>query len=119
MGFPGPLQGGRQRRWIEQKIYETLLIFDRKPDDAGLFDCPVRGLLGGGDDEIADAAALHFSSALHHGQRIRCDTRFDARTAVMFSWHHATSLSTRRCCAALHRTMSTECWLPALLGILD
>ena len=70
MGFPGPLQGGRQRRRIEQKVHETPLIFDRKADDTGLFDCLVRGLLGGGNDEIADAAALHFSSALHHSQRI-------------------------------------------------
>ena len=48
MGFPRPLQGGRQRRRIEQKVYETLLVFDR----------PVRGFLGGDNDEVADAATL-------------------------------------------------------------
>ena len=106
MDFSCPLHAGRQRRWIEQKIYETLLIFDRKPDDVGLFDCPVRGLLCGGNDEIADAAALHFSSSLHHSQGIGCDTRFDARTTILFSRHHATSLSTLHRCTAIHRTMS-------------
>jgi hypothetical protein len=104
MGFPGPLQGGRQRRWIEQKIYETLLIFDRKPDDAGLFDCPVRGLLGGGDDEIADAAALHFRSALHDRQGVGGDTCFDTRAAAGLSGHHHSSYSKFLDCTAVCRT---------------
>ena len=62
---PGsPLHGGRQLRRIEQKSHETLLIFDRKPDDTSFFDRPVRGILAGGDDEIADAATLQLSGEL-------------------------------------------------------
>ena len=58
MRFPGPLQGGRQRRRIEQKVYETLLVFDRETDVMRLFDRPVRGFLGGSNDEVADTATL-------------------------------------------------------------
>jgi hypothetical protein len=87
MGFPGPLHCRRQRRRIEQQIHKTPLIFDRKPDNFGLFDRLVRGLLSGGDDEITYAAALHFRSALHHGQRFRSNTRLNAHAAVLFSGH--------------------------------
>ena len=58
MGFPRPLQGGRQRRRIEQKVYETLLVFDRETNVIRLFDRPVHSFLGGGNDEVADAATL-------------------------------------------------------------
>jgi hypothetical protein len=27
-----PLNGRRQRRWVDQRLGKTLLIFDRKPD---------------------------------------------------------------------------------------
>ena len=71
MGFPRPLQGGRQRRRIEQKVYETLLVFDRETDVIRLFDRPVRGFLGGGNDEVADAAtcnsAARFTTAKASG----------------------------------------------------
>ena len=50
------------------------------------------GLLGGGHDEVADAAPLEFGGAFHDGQRLGGNTSFEARGAVMFPWHHRSSL---------------------------
>ena len=48
----------------------------------------VRGLLGSGDDEVADAAPLDLGGAFHDGERVGRDLRFEPGGAGRFLGHH-------------------------------
>ena len=67
---------------IDQRFGETPLVLDGQADDLRLLDRAVRGFLRGGDDEIADAAALYFGGAFDNGQRVGRDTRLDASGTI-------------------------------------
>src|SRR5215472_5627802 len=77
--FGGSLESGGRLGRVEQRLDQKASILDRKPDDLGLLDRTMCGLLGGRDHEVADAASLDFGSALDDAQRIGGYTRFDAR----------------------------------------
>jgi hypothetical protein len=70
MGFFGAFQRRRGRRRIQQEFDKAALVFGGKADDLGLLDGTVRGLLGGGDRKVADAAALHFGGLFHQAKHI-------------------------------------------------
>jgi len=84
MSRNGLLQGRRQGRRIEDRLGNRALILDRKTDDADFLDGLMSGLLGGGNDEVADATALDFGRAFDDSQRFRRDAGLKASGAVRF-----------------------------------
>ena len=82
MSFFRTLQGRLGWRRIEQKIDEADLIFYRQTDEKRLFDRPLRGFLGGGDDEVADATAFDLGSTFHDGERLGSNARSMPPSAI-------------------------------------
>ena len=75
---------------LVEQIDEALLILPRQADRACLVNRLACRLLGGRDHEITDAAALQRGGTLHHGERLRCDARFDPSRASRFPRHQST-----------------------------
>jgi hypothetical protein len=48
---------------LGDRFGKLLLAFKGKPDDLSAFNRPLRGLLGGGNDEVANVAALDLRGA--------------------------------------------------------
>lgn len=61
---------------MKQQFYKTPLVLGGQADDLRFIDGPVRGLLSGGDHEIADASALEFCGPLDDSQRLGRDASF-------------------------------------------
>jgi hypothetical protein len=93
MHFLRAFHRSRECRWVQQKLDESFLIIKRKPDHLDFFDRTLGGFLSGGDNEVADAAALKFGGTLHDGQGVGGDSRLDPGGTAGFGWHHGTSLS--------------------------
>ena len=62
-GLPWRTRAGAGSGGFSEQIDEPPLILRREADEVRLLDGAVRGFLGGGDDEVADAAALHLGGA--------------------------------------------------------
>src|SRR5262249_6683246 len=89
--FTASLEGAPQRfirfRRIEKRLHDPAMILNGNSDDCSFLYRPVRSLLGGIDDEFADAAALDFGGTFHHCKSVGADTRFDARRAIRLAGH--------------------------------
>ena len=77
MGGAGALQGGRQRRRVEQHLGKPELIFGCQADDVSILDRLADRLLGGIDDEIAHGPALDLRSPPDHGEGFGGEPRID------------------------------------------
>jgi hypothetical protein len=71
------LQGRRNSRRIEKQSHKALLVFDGQANNLGFVDCPMCDLLGSGNHEIADAAALQFRGTLDDQKRVGRNASFD------------------------------------------
>jgi hypothetical protein len=89
MGLGDAQQAGRGRWRIEDRLGDGALILDGEPNNLSFFNGACGGLLGRGDDEIADTSALEFGRALDDGQSFGSDARLDARGAVFLSHRFA------------------------------
>ena len=87
MSLPGALQGKRKNRRIQEQLHKALLVFDGQVNDLGFVDCPVCGLLSGGDHKIADTAALQFRGAPDDAKRIGRNASFDTGGAACLLGH--------------------------------
>lgn len=77
--FEGALKRSFRLWGIQQEVRELLLRLARKPNDLYFGHCLLRGLLGSGNDEVADRTALDFSSPADNNQRLRRYASFDPR----------------------------------------
>jgi len=84
----GAFQPFRRRRRLQDRVGESLLTRNRKPDDFRFLDGAVGGFLSGAHDKVADAAPLNFSGALDEGEHIGRETRLDAGRAGGLLRHH-------------------------------
>src|SRR2546426_11872330 len=85
MGLLRTLQGWRKSGRVKKQFDETRLVFDRQTDDLSLGDCPAGGLLGGGNDKIADTAALEFRGPLDGPQGVGGDASFLKVGAALYA----------------------------------
>ncbi len=72
-----PFHAFAERGRVEDGRGDRALILDRKADQLGFGDHLVRFLPRGGDDELADAAALQLGRAADDGERVRGDPGFE------------------------------------------
>jgi 3-deoxy-D-manno-octulosonate 8-phosphate phosphatase (KDO 8-P phosphatase) len=90
-------QPRRQRRRLQQKLGESLLILHRKPDDGSLLNRPLRRLLRCRHNEIAQTAAFNLGGTPDNSQCVRGDSGLDTGATTVFRWHwgasHSCSLS--------------------------
>jgi hypothetical protein len=87
MSLLGALQGRRKNRRIQKQFHKTLLVLDGQANDLGFVDCPMCDLLGGGNQKIADTAALQLCGALDDQERIGRNASFDTRCAGCLPGH--------------------------------
>jgi hypothetical protein len=77
---------------MEDRLGQRLLIVKGQADQLRFLDRSPGGLLGGGDDEVADAAALEFGGAFDHIKNFRSDARFEAGGTMRFLRQHGAIL---------------------------
>src|SRR6266853_1160701 len=80
----------RRRRRIQQQRNELLLSLARKADDFQFRNRPLGGILRGGNDKIADRAALNLRGAPHDRESLGCNAGFDSGRSAMFLLLHGT-----------------------------
>jgi hypothetical protein len=67
MNAPRAPERRNRRRRIEQQVNKPALLVGRESNEVGFRNRPIGGLLGGGDDEVADAATLELGRLLDDG----------------------------------------------------
>src|SRR5258708_7067596 len=92
MGLLRTLQGWRKSGRVKKQFDEALLVFGRQTDELSFIDCPAGDLLGCGNDEITDTAALKFRGPLDDPERVGGDASFDPRGAICLLGHGSSLL---------------------------